>query len=122
MHCCRSSSRDWKRADTQALITQISQTAVCNRLHRIEQRLCRWLLLTRDRVSSDDLEMTQDFIAHRLGVRREGITAAAHHLQATGLIRYSSGHIRVLDREGLEAVSCECYRVVKNEFDRLLAP
>ena len=105
---------------TQALITQISQTAVCNRLHPVEKRLCRWLLLTRDRVPSDEILMTQEFIAHMLGVRREGVTAAAHHLQEAGLIRYARGHITILDREGLEAAACECYRVVKDEFDRLL--
>jgi CRP-like cAMP-binding protein len=105
---------------TQALITQISQTAVCNRLHPIEQRLCRWLLMTRNRVPSDEILMTHEFIAHMLGVRREGVTAAAHHLQKAGLIRYRHGHITILDREGLEAATCECYRVVKDEFDRLL--
>ncbi|MGH8544304.1 MAG: Crp/Fnr family transcriptional regulator [Gammaproteobacteria bacterium] len=105
---------------TQALITQISQTAVCNRLHPIEQRLARWLLLTRDRLPSDEILMTQEFIAHMLGVRREGVTAAAHHLQDAGLIRYHYGHITILDRKGLEASVCECYRVVKDEFDRLL--
>jgi CRP-like cAMP-binding protein len=105
---------------TQALITQISQTAVCNRLHAIEQRLCRWLLLTRDRVPSDEIQMTQEFIAHMLGVRREGVTLAARHLQEAGLIRYVRGHITILDRPGLEATACECYRVVKDEFTRLL--
>lgn len=105
---------------TQALITQISQTAVCNRLHAIEQRLCRWLLLTRDRVPSDAIQMTQEFIAHMLGVRREGVTLAARHLQEAGLIRYVRGHITILDRPGLEATACECYRVVKDEFRRLL--
>jgi CRP-like cAMP-binding protein len=107
---------------TQALITQISQTAVCNRLHPVEKRLCRWLLLTHDRVPSDELLMTQEFIAHMLGVRREGVTAAAHHLHKAGLIRYARGHINILDREGLEAVACECYGVVKTELDRLLRP
>ncbi len=105
---------------TQALITQISQTAVCNRLHPVEQRLCRWLLMIRDRLPSDEVLMTQEFIAHVLGVRREGVTAAAHHLQKAGLIRYCHGHITILDRKGLEAAACECYRVVKDEFDRLL--
>jgi CRP-like cAMP-binding protein len=105
---------------TQALITQISQTAVCNRLHAIEQRLCRWLLLTRDRVPRDEIQMTQEFIAHMLGVRREGVTLAARHLQEAGLIRYVRGHITILDRPGLEATACECYRVVKDEFTRLL--
>jgi CRP-like cAMP-binding protein len=107
---------------TQALITQISQTAVCNRLHPVEKRLCRWLLLTHDRVPSDELLMTQEFIAHMLGVRREGVTAAAHHLQAAGLIRYARGHITILDRARLEAAACECYGVVKTELDRLLRP
>ncbi|MGH6897550.1 MAG: Crp/Fnr family transcriptional regulator [Geminicoccaceae bacterium] len=105
---------------TQALITQISQTAVCNRLHPIEQRLCRWLLMTRNRLPSDEILMTQEFIAHMLGVRREGVTAAAHHLQEAGLIRYRHGHITILDRTGLESATCECYLVVKDEFDRLL--
>ena len=107
---------------TQALITQISQTAVCNRLHPVEKRLCRWLLLTRDRVPSDEILMTQEFIAHMLGVRREGVTAAAHQLQKAGLIRYARGHITILDRKGLEAAVCECYGVVKTELDRLLRP
>lgn len=105
---------------TQALITQISQTAVCNRLHAIEQRLCRWLLLTRDRVPTDQVQMTQEFLAHMLGVRREGVTVAAQHLQAAGLIRYTRGHITILDRPGLEATTCECYQVVRDEFTRLL--
>lgn len=107
---------------TQALITQISQTAVCNRLHPVEKRLCRWLLLTRDRVPSDEILMTQEFIAHMLGVRREGVTAAAHHLQEAGLIRCARGHITILDRAKLEAAVCECYGVVKTELDRLLRP
>jgi CRP-like cAMP-binding protein len=105
---------------TQALITQVSQTAVCNRLHSVDKRLCRWLLSARDRLPSDELLMTQEFIAHLLGVRREGVTVAAHHLQDTGLIRYARGHITILDRNGLEAATCECYRVVRDEFDRLL--
>jgi CRP-like cAMP-binding protein len=105
---------------TQALITQISQTAVCNRLHAIEQRLCRWLLLTRDRVPTDQVQMTQEFLAHMLGVRREGVTVAAQHLQEAGLIRYTRGHITILDRPGLEATTCECYQVVRDEFTRLL--
>jgi CRP-like cAMP-binding protein len=105
---------------TQALITQISQTAVCNRLHSIEQRLCRWLLLTHDRVRSIELRLTQEFIANMLGVRREGVTKAASQLQGAGLIRYVRGHITILDRQGLEGASCECYQVVKTEFDRLL--
>jgi CRP-like cAMP-binding protein len=106
---------------TQALLTQISQTAVCNRLHTIEKRLCRWLLLTRDRVPSDELLMTQEFIAQMLGVRREGVTLAAHRLQRAGLIHHARGHITILDRKGLETTACGCYRLVKDEFDRLLS-
>ena len=105
---------------TQALITQISQTAVCNRLHSVEQQLCRWLLLSHDRVKADELVMTQELIADMLGVRREGVTVAAGRLQDIGAISYIRGHIKVLDRSKLEATACECYRVVKNEFDRLL--
>jgi CRP-like cAMP-binding protein len=105
---------------TQAQLTQVSQTAVCNRLHLIEQRLCRWLLLMHDRVAADELHMTQDFLAHMLGVRREGVTAAAAHLQEAGLIHCVRGHIRILDRTGLEAAACECYQVVRDEFARLL--
>jgi len=104
---------------TQALITQISQTAVCNRLHSVEKRLCRWLLLCHDRVASDELQMTQEFISNMLGGRRESVTVAAGHLQDAGLIHYSRGHIRILDRKGLEAASCECYAIVKEEFERL---
>ena len=107
---------------TQALITQMSQTAVCNRLHAIEQQLCRWLLLSRDRLDSDELVMTQELIANMLGVRREGVTAAAGRLQEQGLISYVRGRIRILDRPGLEAVVCECYRVVRDEYERLLGP
>jgi CRP-like cAMP-binding protein len=106
---------------TQALITQISQTAVCNRLHTVEQRLCRWLLMTRDRTASDKLQMTQEFISNMLGVRREGVTLAAKNLQQGGLISYVRGHIQILDRKGLEASVCECYGVVKVEHDRLLS-
>jgi len=106
---------------TQALITQMTQTAVCNRHHSVEQQLCRWLLLSLDRLSSDSLTMTQELIANMLGVRREGVTEAAGHLQRAGLIRYSRGRIEVLDRPGLEKTVCECYAVVKVEFDRLLA-
>ena len=105
---------------TQALITQMTQTAVCNRHHAIEKQLCRWLLLVLDRLSGDSLTMTQDLIANNLGVRREGVTEAAGKLQRAGLIRYSRGHITVLDRPGLEKRVCECYAVVKLEFDRLL--
>lgn len=103
----------------QALITQISQTAVCNRLHAVEQRLCRWLLLSHDRVHANALLMTQEFLAHMLGGRRESVTVAAGRLQDAGLIHYARGHITILDRAGLEATGCECYQVVKNEIDRL---
>jgi len=105
---------------TQALITQISQTAVCNRLHSVEQQLCRWLLLSHDRVKADELIMTQELIADMLGVRREGVTVAAGRLQDSGAIRYVRGHIQILNRQKLEETVCECYRVVKDEFDRLL--
>jgi len=105
---------------TQALITQMSQTAVCNRHHSLDQQLCRWLLLSLDRLQGNDLVMTQELIANMLGVRREGVTEAAGSLQAAGLIRYVRGHITVLDREGLEQRTCECYAVVKKECDRLL--
>jgi len=105
---------------TQALITQMSQTAVCNRHHSVVQQLCRWLLLSMDRLAGNELKMTQDLISNMLGVRREGVTEAAGHLQAAGLIRYSRGKITVLDRPGLEQRVCECYAVVKKEFDRLL--
>ena len=105
---------------TQALLTQMSQTAVCNRLHEIEQQLCRWLLLSHDRLDSDELVMTQELIANMLGVRREGVTAAAGRLQEQGLISYVRGRITILDRRGLEAAVCECYKVVKDEYDRLL--
>jgi CRP-like cAMP-binding protein len=106
---------------TQALITQMTQTAVCNRHHSIERQLCRWLLLSLDRLSSQSLTMTQDLIANNLGVRREGVTHAALKLQLAGLISYHRGHITVLDRPGLEKRVCECYSVVKLEFDRLLS-
>ncbi|MEO6278600.1 Crp/Fnr family transcriptional regulator [Roseateles sp.] len=105
---------------TQALITQMAQTAVCNRHHLLDQQLCRWLLLSLDRLGGNELAMTQELIANMLGVRREGVTEAALKLQDAGLIRYARGHITVLDREGLEARSCECYSVVKKEYDRLL--
>jgi len=105
---------------TQALITQMSQTAVCNRHHSVDQQLCRWLLLSMDRLAGNELRMTQDLISNMLGVRREGVTEAAGHLQAAGLIQYSRGKITVLDRPGLEQRVCECYSVVKKEFDRLL--
>jgi CRP-like cAMP-binding protein len=105
---------------TQALMTQMSQTAVCNRLHTVEQQLCRWLLLSRDRLSADELVMTQELIANMLGVRREGVTHAAQRLQESGLISYVRGRITILDRTGLEAAVCECYKVVKDEYVRLL--
>ncbi len=107
---------------TQALITQMAQTAVCNRHHALDQQLCRWLLLSLDRLTGDELLMTQELIANMLGVRREGVTEAALKLQRDGLIRYARGHIKVLDRVGLEARTCECYAVVKKEYDRLLPP
>jgi CRP-like cAMP-binding protein len=106
---------------TQALITQMTQTAVCNRHHSVEQQLCRWLLLSIDRLSSDSLTMTQELIANMLGVRREGVTEAAGKLQRAGLIRYKRGRIDVLDRPGLERAVCECYAVVQAEFSRLLS-
>jgi CRP-like cAMP-binding protein len=105
---------------TQALITQMAQTAVCNRHHSVEQQLCRWLLLSLDRLPTQELTMTQELIANMLGVRREGVTEAAGHLQRSGVIRYSRGRITVLDRPRLEKAACECYAVVKKEFDRLL--
>lgn len=106
---------------TQALITQMAQTAVCNRHHSVEQQLCRWLLLSLDRLSTSELTMTQELIANMLGVRREGVTEAAGNLQRAGVIRYSRGRITVLDREQLEQDVCECYAVVKKEFERLLS-
>jgi CRP-like cAMP-binding protein len=105
---------------TQALITQMSQTAVCNRHHSLDQQLCRWLLLSLDRLRGPELVMTQELISNMLGVRREGVTEAALKLQKAGLIRYSRGRITILDRPGLERRSCECYAVVKKEYDRLL--
>jgi CRP-like cAMP-binding protein len=105
---------------TQSLITQMAQTAVCNRHHSVDQQLCRWLLLSLDRLESNELHMTQELIANMLGVRREGVTEAAGKLQDQGVIRYSRGRITVLDRRRLEKLSCECYRVVKAESDRLL--
>lgn len=106
---------------TQALITQMSQTAACNRHHTIQQQLCRWLLLSLDRLCGNDLTMTHELIANMLGVRREGVSEAAGQLQKLGLIRYHRGHITVLDRAGLESLCCECYQVVKDEADRLAA-
>ncbi|HEX3282308.1 MAG TPA: Crp/Fnr family transcriptional regulator [Pyrinomonadaceae bacterium] len=105
---------------TQALITQISQTAVCNRLHSVEQRLCRWLLMTHDMAQTDQLQMTHEFISNMLGVRREGVTMAAQRLQQMGMISYVRGHIQILDRQQLLAHVCECYQVVKDEHSRLL--
>ncbi|MDR3411999.1 MAG: Crp/Fnr family transcriptional regulator [Formivibrio sp.] len=106
---------------TQALLTQMAQTAVCNRHHSVEQQLCRWLLLTLDRLPSNELVMTQELVASMLGVRREGITEAAGNLQRAGYISYRRGHIAVLDRSGLENRACECYAVVKTELNRLLS-
>lgn len=105
---------------TQTLITQMSQTAVCNRRHSVDQQLCRWLLLSLDRLPGPELIMTQELIANMLGVRREGVTEAAGQLQKAGLIRYHRGRITVVDRQGLEHRTCECYAVVKREYDRLL--
>jgi CRP-like cAMP-binding protein len=107
---------------TQSLITQMAQTAVCNRHHSVNQQLCRWLLLSLDRLQSNELKMTQELIANMLGVRREGVTTAAGELQKAGVIRYSRGKITVIDRAKLEQLSCECYSVVKKETDRLLSP
>jgi CRP-like cAMP-binding protein len=107
---------------TQALITQMAQTAACNRHHTLDRQLCRWLLLSLDRLNGSELLMTQELIANMLGVRREGVTEAALKLQTDGLIRYARGRIAVLDRSALEHRSCECYRVVRNEYDRLLPP
>lgn len=104
----------------QVLLTQMGQTAVCNRHHKVEQQLCRWLLMSMDRLPSNELTMTQELIANMLGVRREGVTEAAGRLQKAGVISYQRGRIKVLDRERLEQMSCECYRVVRNETDRLL--
>lgn len=106
---------------TQALITQMAQTAVCNRHHSVDQQLCRWLLLSLDRLSSNELSMTQELIANMLGVRREGVTEAAGKLRDAGIIHYSRGHIEVLDRSRLEKSVCECYAVVRKEFERLLS-
>ena len=105
---------------TQALITQMAQTALCNRHHSLHQQLCRWLLLSLDRLAGNELVMTQELIANMLGVRREGVATAAKKLQGTGIIDYRRGHIKVLDRVGLEACTCECYAVVKREYNRLL--
>jgi CRP-like cAMP-binding protein len=107
---------------THGLVSQVSQNALCNGLHSLEKRLCRRLLLTCDRAGTDEIRMTQEAIAQMLGVRREGITAAARQLQAAGLIRYARGHVVILDRAGLEAAACECYRVVRGEFERMIGP
>ena len=106
--------------NTQALITQMAQTAVCNRQHSLDQQVCRWQLLSLDRLPGDELLMTQELISNMLGVRREGVTDAAHKLQQAGIIYYRRGHIKVLDRPAMEKRSCECYAVVKHEYDRLL--
>ena len=106
---------------TQALITQMAQTAVCNRHHSLDQQLCRWLLLSLDRLPTNELVMTQELIANMLGVRREGVTASAGKLQKAGMISYHRGHIHVLDRSGLEERVCECYHIVKREYSRLLS-
>jgi len=105
---------------TQALIVQMCQTAVCNRHHSLDQQLCRWLLVHLDRLEGSEIVMTQELIANMLGVRREGVTGSALKLQNAGLIRYARGHIHVLNRQGLEARTCECYGVVRREYDRLL--
>ena len=107
---------------TQSLLTQMAQTAVCNRHHSLDQQLCRWLLLSLDRLDSNQLSMTQELIANMLGVRREGVTEAAGRLQKLGVISYARGKITVLNRPHLERLSCECYQVVKHETDRLLSP
>jgi len=106
----------------QAFMTQISQSAVCNRLHSVSQRLCRWLLMNHDQLPGDKLVMTHDMIAHMLGVRREGVTIAAGQLQELGAISYSRGTVNILDRKKLENAACECYEVVQSEYDRLLGP
>jgi CRP-like cAMP-binding protein len=105
---------------TQALIAQISQTTGCNSLHVLDQRLARWLLEAQDRIDSDDLKLTQEFLGHMLGVRRAGVTQAAQKLQERGLIRYHRGHVQILNQQGLEAASCECFRTLREEYDRLL--
>ncbi len=115
-----ASFRDLTLRYTQALLTQMCQTAVCNRHHSVVQQLSRWLLLSLDRLPGIEVVMTQELIANMLGVRREGVTIAAGHLQEQGLIHYSRGHIEILDRAGLERVTCECYAVVKREYQRLL--
>jgi CRP-like cAMP-binding protein len=106
---------------THSLMTQISQSAACNRFHQVNQRLARWLIMTHDRIEGDEFRLTQEFLSHMLGVRREGVTLAAGTLQKQNLIRYSRGQIKILDRAGLEAASCKCYEVVKDEYDNFLA-
>jgi CRP-like cAMP-binding protein len=105
---------------TQALMSQLSQTVACNRLHSVEERFCRWLLMCHDRVGTDEFFLTQELLSQMLGVRRASVSVVAAILQKAGFIRYSRGRIQIRDRQGLEAASCECYRVVKEEFDRLL--
>jgi len=112
--------RDVLLSSTQALIAQISQTTTCNSLHVLEQRLARWLLEAQDRIDSDDLKLTQEFISHMLGVRRAGVTQAAQKLQDRDLIEYNRGHVKILDQKGLEATSCECFVTLREEYDRLL--
>ena len=108
------------RRYSQALFSQVAQTAACNRIHPIEQRLARWLLLTEDRIQTDTLQLTHEFIATMLGTRRAGVTLAARKLQAAGIIRYSRGKVTILDQDKLENASCECHRIVRNEYNRLL--
>jgi CRP-like cAMP-binding protein len=112
--------RDVMLRHTQALIAQISQTTACNSLHVLDQRLARWLLEAQDRIDSDDLKLTQEFISHMLGVRRAGVTQSAQKLQERGFIRYHRGHVQILEKRGLEAVSCECFSTLREEYDRLL--
>jgi len=117
---CNKEMRDVMLRYTQALIAHISQTTACNGLHALEQRLARWLLEVQDRIESDELRLTQEFIGDMLGVRRAGVTQAAQKLQAEGLIEYSRGKVKIIDHQGLEASACECFRTVRDEFDRLL--
>ena len=117
---CNKDLRDVMLRYTQAFIAQLSQTTACNSLHKLEQRLARWLLEVHDRLEKDELSLTQEFIAEMLGVRRAGVTQTAQQLQQEGLIRYQRGHVHILNRSGLEAFACECFQTVKNEYDRLL--
>jgi len=110
------------RRYTQGMINQISQTTACNHVHSVQQRMCRWLLMTHDRVGADEFHLTQEFLAQMLGVRRPSVTVAAGLLQKAGLIAYQRGRIRIVDRPGLEQDACECYETVRHEFDRLLVP